>query len=57
MKPTETDQSGGEAFEETFLVDNEYDSLSAAAAIEHMLSLRGKVEKDDPLFLDNSTGR
>lgn len=57
MKPRKTDQSGEKDFEKTFLVDNEYDSLSAGAAIEHTLNVRGWREKSDPLFLDYKTGK
>lgn len=55
MKPIKTDQSGAKAFERTFLVNNEADALSASAVIDHMLFLRGKCDKDEPLFLDPST--
>lgn len=57
MKPTKTNQSGQKVFEKTFLVYNEYDSLSAGAAIENMLNIRGKFDGSDPLFLDCKTGK
>lgn len=57
MKPTKTEQSGEKDFEKTLLVDNEYDLISAGAAIEQMLNLRGRAEKSDPLFFDYKTGK
>lgn len=42
VEPTKTKQRGEKHYEKSFLVDNEYDSLSAGAAIEDMLDLRGR---------------
>lgn len=55
MKQTKTNQNGEKRLENSILVENEHDSLPAGAAIEHMISMRGRVDKADPLLLDSST--
>lgn len=55
MKSSKTDQIDGKVFQKTFLVDNDEDALSATAEIEQILHLRGKFEREEPLFLDPKT--
>lgn len=57
MKPIKTHHSGEKGFEKTFLVYHKEDTLSAAAAIEFMLSMRKNYKKNDPLFIYVLTGK
>lgn len=55
LKPMNTDQTGAQGFEKTFLLDISPDSLSAAQGIRHILALRCEVNtkrEESQLFLN-----